>query len=78
MFCAKLPVEESGQNADLNDYNHYEDNFVGEHIQIHFPEYSSAPPKLHISFHQPKKVANDSIFGVLSPRLFLVLSRVSL
>ena len=78
MFCAKLPVEESGQNADLNDYNHYEDNFVGENIQIHFPEYSSAPPKLHISFHQPEKINNDLILGALSPHLFLVLSRVSL
>ena len=44
VFYAKLPVEESDRNADLNDYTHYEDHFVGEHIQLHFPEYSSAPP----------------------------------
>ena len=25
VFCAKLPVEEPGRNADLIDYNHYED-----------------------------------------------------
>ena len=64
VFCAKLPVEKASQNADLKDYNQNEDNFVGEHVQIHFPEYSSASPKLHISLHQPEIMTHCEVFIV--------------
>ena len=54
MLGSKLPVQKTSQNADLDDNDEYEDNFVGEYIEIHLLEYSSAPPQLDISFHQPE------------------------
>ena len=78
MLGSKLPVQKTSQNADLDDNDEYEDNFVGEYIEIHLLEYSSAPPQLDISFHQPENTRHYSITQSQAMNLFLVLSRVSL
>ena len=61
MLGSKLPVQKTSKNADLDDNDEYEDNFVGEHIKIHLLEYSSAPPQLDISFHQPGNTRHYSM-----------------